>query len=482
MSITRVQTKAFGLDGSTLTTIPAFDNPVTIGNLIVFSTSHWGSQNGIIIDGFVVKHGSDNMAQVIHANAGADDQAEQWYRIATTTSQSVNCADNQYWEGSITEYSSTTGWPADPIATSGATPTAAFGTSAAPSASCTTTAPNCVIVTSWSNSADGFGDDGAPSGYTRDYTTTAAEGGGGASKIVTSAGVQTPVFSLGGGAHSVPWACVIAAYAANASGTTYDVTPSDTAVIPDTISTDKLSLKFIQQSTTQLIDTATGSPVTANMPGNFTAGNSAIICVAAAPNPTVDTGATVTANGVSATLVHRSAGIDTGGYKIYAEIWLAQSLPGGGSSFIYDPSIASGFYAFSCAEFAGLAASAADVSADGTVASSLAPTATTPTLSQRDELVVGIFSSGQGVLFTCADPSGWSTAILSELDGNNHQTGKANYKVVSSTTPVTVAWSIGSAPSEVLSTMIASFKINVVTGGGTGGTGTTYYAYSVVTF
>ncbi len=213
MTITRVQSASVGINAAPFTiTAPSNFTP---GNLIVVSHVVWYSApTGLTIGGLAA-------TKVVTADGGGSDLAIQWYVVATgaITGASVTstATGGDYYEGSVVEYASTTGWPADPVTASGATPTTATGTSAAPTASLTTTAADCVIVSNWSNSSNGSGDDGTPpaTGYTRDFTAVADEGGAGGSKIVTSTGSQSATHSVAG---SVAWGCTIVAYAANTGG------------------------------------------------------------------------------------------------------------------------------------------------------------------------------------------------------------------------------------------------------------------------
>ncbi len=217
MTITRTQSVSGGTDNTTLTktltSIPA------TGALVVVSASFYN--NTALVAPTVGGFSCTQSFTPQDTSGGGGDYVIQWYLIIPSTAPNgdVVFATSNYYEVGIVEYASTTGWPANPITASGATPAKPTGSGTTPTASLTTTAADCVIVSNFSNGNDSSGDNGTPAatGYTRDYTATFSEGGAGASKIVTSAGSQSATHTA---ASSINWACAIVAYAANTGGGT----------------------------------------------------------------------------------------------------------------------------------------------------------------------------------------------------------------------------------------------------------------------
>lgn len=229
-------------------------------------------------------------------------------------------------------------------------------------------------------------------------------------------------------------------------------------------------MSLIQTTGTVTLDSATGT-VVVNMPSNFTAGNTAILCLATF----LTTPTSITVNGVTKTSPVQQS-VAAGSFNIISQIWEFPNVAGGAKNVSITVGTGN-FLALACEEWSGMPNPAFDVGAAGTSAATHNPTATTPTLSQANEVVFAVFGDDTGAVSTNTQPVGW-TSVFNEGDGGSHQAGAAASLTVAATTAVTATWTITDPGNPQCSACIASFKLS---GGSPSGAAIPAAAISYVT-
>lgn len=180
----------------------------TTGSTVFFRCSGWPG----VFDAVTIGGVAATLDQT--ADAGTTDTYAVWRAKGAFSGKSVVTGTGpSYFIGDIIEVSD--------LATGGPqTVGSATGNSTTPAATCSTaaTTADSLVLAGWSNGSDGQHSTAASTGFTHGFgnLAPAAEGGGGAHKIVASTATHTASFSGLGSA--IFWACAVSSYAAAGGG------------------------------------------------------------------------------------------------------------------------------------------------------------------------------------------------------------------------------------------------------------------------
>ena len=194
---------------------------------------------------------------------------------------------------------------------------------------------------------------------------------------------------------------------------------------------------------------------TFSMPGNFTAGNSALLgCSSFLAGTDSITGITVSGTAMVKDVTHQ----DTNNGSYWTNIWRAQNVAGGSATVVVTFSATAGYFSGSCEEFLPLVASALDQSTSGeNNDAGGALTLTTGAKAQNSEVVYA--AATQANVFTgtgtIAGPtSGYTQTALQNTAGNLGYAG--GYKEVNGSGTESAGWTL-SLGSDI-SGCIATYK------------------------
>lgn len=194
-----------------------------------------------------------------------------------------------------------------------------------------------------------------------------------------------------------------------------------------------------------------------NMPGNFSAGNTAILTMVVYGSEPSN----VTINGATATKASSSTDSGDGAYIYYVE-----GLSGGSSAF--SVTVGSGQYiTLACQEWSGLDSSALDATGNTASFSATPSVSTSGSTAQADEVRFAVLMDVSGSSDLAISCTSGDSEIWLENDSNSHQGGQAVYKTLSATGTQTASWSwVGARSYE---SAIATFKVAAGGGGGVSG-------------
>ena len=210
---------------------------------------------------------------------------------------------------------------------------------------------------------------------------------------------------------------------------------------------------LIQTSGLKQVNASTTSPDNFTMPGNFTAGHSAVVSLSYFQSSSIVISA-ISLGGSAATLESRT----TDGAGAYVEIWRVQNLAGGSNSISVTSTTTSHFLNLSVEERDDMQAVAADIVATPGSGTSTAPSATYGTLAQADEIVYIAYVDVGGTNEASSTPPTSYTQAWVELNGSANLGGSGAYRVVSSTAGASPAFTL--ATSTGWRAVLVTFKLN----------------------
>jgi hypothetical protein len=191
---------------------------------------------------------------------------------------------------------------------------------------------------------------------------------------------------------------------------------------------------WVQSLATAGIANATAGPETFTMPGNFTAGNSAV-CSISHYEPASNRIASVSIGGTAAT---RDAQYLVGGQSL--EIWRADSLAGGSANVVVTYGGGTGNYiSCGCDEWTPFSGVDTATSNTATATGANASVSTAAATAQAVEVCYALMMFSDSATPAVTAPAGWVESWRNN-NGTSQEPGFGSYKELSSTGTQTATW------------------------------------------
>lgn len=223
-----------------------------------------------------------------------------------------------------------------------------------------------------------------------------------------------------------------------------------------------MSATKVQTSGIQKFSNVAGpSPLSITMPGNFTAGNRAIVTISCY----ITGGGSVTSILIGGADSATRRGLrNTGAADDQLEMWDSGALSSGltaAVSIVIPVGAGSGqYYAICVDEWSGLSAGTAFDQTAGAGGTSTSPSVTSPTLSQADELVYAGWNHSSGANIAITQPGSPWVSVFNDGDDGTNVSGAYSYEIVASTAAVVATATLAS--SSLWDALICTWKILTV--------------------